>query len=70
MPLLVLALAYALDLVSVVQRGNLAGLFTLGAAIPSLTLLVVISAGSLTASFVDRWRRGRDETADADGPPV
>jgi hypothetical protein len=36
LPLLVVALAYALDLVSVVGRGNLAGLFTMIAAGPSL----------------------------------
>jgi hypothetical protein len=40
LPLTVLALAYALDLVSVVGRGNLAGLFTMIAAGPSLALLV------------------------------
>jgi hypothetical protein len=60
--LLVLALAYALDLVSVVGRGNLAGLFTMIAAGPSLALLGVVLAARLTAPLLARWRRGRDET--------
>ena len=49
-----------------VGRGNLAGLFTMIAAGPSLALPVVVLAARLTASLVDRWRRGRDETEDAD----
>src|SRR4051812_17537490 len=68
LPLPVLALAYALDLISVVGRGNLAGLFTMIAAGPSLALLVVVLAARLTASLVDRGRRGRNVTGDADGP--
>lgn len=66
LPLMVLALAYALDLVSVVGRGNLAGLFTMIAAIPSLALLVVVLAARLTSTLLDRRGRGRDETGDAD----
>ncbi len=66
LPLTVLALAFALDLVSVTGRGNLAGLFTMIAAGPSLALLVVVLAARLTASLLDRRGRGRDETGDAD----
>ena len=66
LPLTVLALAYALDLVSVVGRGNLAGLFTMIAAGPSLALLVVVLAARLTATLLDRRRRGQDETEEAD----
>lgn len=68
LPLVVLALAYALDFLSVIGRGNLAGLFTIIAAGPSLALLVVIFAARLTASLLDRWRRRRNQTVDADGP--
>jgi hypothetical protein len=38
------------------------------AAGPSLGLLVVVVAARVTASFLDRWRRGRNEKGDADGP--
>jgi hypothetical protein len=50
--------------VSVIGRGNLAGLFTMIAAGPSLALLGVVLTARLTASLLDRWSRGRSATGD------
>jgi hypothetical protein len=67
LPCLVLALAYALDLVSVVNRGNLAGLFTMIAAGPCLGMLAVVLVAKLTAWLVKLARRRRDGTTRDDG---
>lgn len=66
LPLMVLALAYALDLVSLIGRGNLAGLFTIIAAGPSLALLAALLVARLTAAYLNR--AGRAEGRDTDAP--